>query len=102
VVADLIADRHKNTEVLNKGMSAFEVLARIGAPDHVRKRSHRMENRLYRWTEEWEYDSLVDGKWDTLRLTWAEEGKLGRMTDMETVAAYWLKDDTRCLEYLRW
>jgi hypothetical protein len=57
--------------------------------------------QFYRWSEDWEYDFRDGMTWTTLRLTWEEEDRKGRLTAVAEVAPYWLDSDDREREYLR-
>jgi hypothetical protein len=72
----------------------------LGSPDPIRRRS-RQVGKVYRWSEEWEYDFRTGDQWVTFRITWEEEGRKGRITQIETVAPYWLRTDERESEILR-
>jgi hypothetical protein len=95
-----LPDRRGRAARLNREMSAEEVLQLLGSPDHIRRRS-RQVGQFYRWSEDWEYDFRDGMTWTTLRLTWEEEDRKGRLTAVAEVAPYWLDSDDREREYLR-
>ena len=57
-------------------MTARRVLELAGAPDHVRRSAAGPPGPV-EWRESWEYDSLRDGRWSTLRLTWRDHLNIG-------------------------
>jgi hypothetical protein len=81
-----IIGRRQRSAELHRGMSAKQVLQLVGSPDHVRQESHRA-GKLYRWTEEWEYDFRVMGQWQTLRIVWEEYNKQNRIGREGRIAA---------------
>jgi hypothetical protein len=99
-VPECIADRHLRKDQLHQSMSAEGVLRLIGSPDHIHRESHKA-GKLYRWTEDWEYDFLGGEGWTTLRLVWSEDGKSGRITAVDEGPATWMHDERRLQEILR-
>lgn len=99
-IPERLTDRRQRAADLNPSMSAEQVLQCVGSPDHVRQRAHPTGKGLYRSTEEWEYDFRAADAWVTLRLTWEEHRKTGRITSIEEVPADWLQTDERVLEIL--
>ncbi len=95
-----IADRQARADQVRQNMAAKEVLQLLGSPDHVRKRSHEVAG-AYRWSEDWEYDFCTGDQWSTFRIIWEEEGKQGRIVQIETVPTYWLHTNERESEILR-
>jgi hypothetical protein len=90
-IPERVPDRGTLAAHLRRGMSAEEVLGRLGSPDHIQQRWH--EARF--WTEDWEYDYRVAGRWVTMRLTWKE----GRLLSAEEVPPYWLESSERETEF---
>ncbi len=84
---------------LEPSMSAEQVLRWMGAPAHIRRRSHPV-GKFYRWTEEWEYDFQVEGRWVTLHILWEEHQREGRIVSIQERPADWLQSDERVLEIL--
>lgn len=99
-VAERPGVAHEQAAGLRDTLSTHEVLDLLGTPDHILRRSHPVGRGLYKWTEEWEYDSLLAGRWITLRITWEEAGRVGRIGRVEEVGPYWLEDDSRATELL--
>lgn len=95
-----VADRRTRACGLNTAMSAEDVLQLVGSPDFIRRDS-RQVGKFYQWSEDWEYDLRGGEGWTTLRLTWEEHLRAGRMTAMEEVEPYWLDCNDREAEYLR-
>ncbi len=89
-VPEHVALRRESAEKLDPGMSAEQVLQRVGAPDHIRRHWHE-GRKVHRWTEEWEYDFRVAGQWVTLRLTWDEHVSRGRISRLQEEPASWLQ-----------
>ncbi|WP_224241576.1 hypothetical protein [Hyalangium gracile] len=98
-VPELISDRRQRAAELDSNMSAEQVLRLLGSPDHIRRRS-RPVGKLHRSSEEWEYDFQDGEHWLTLRITWEEHRRQGRITSIEEVPADWLRTDERVLELL--
>lgn len=96
-----VAGRQAKVAGLDRSMSAEEVLRLAGSPDHVRKRS-RKEGRIYKWSEDWEYDHLAGAGWVTTRLTWDSDGRRGRMTALDAAPSYWVDSAERESEILQW
>ena len=94
-------DRQRRIENLQTFLSGRDVLLLAGSPDHVRKESHETEKRLYRWSEDWEYDFTDGTAWFTWRITWMEEGRDVRMQSVERIDAYAVTTDRRLPEILR-
>lgn len=84
-----VPGRRERAATLNLRMDAEQVLRLLGSPDHVRKESHKAE-KIYRWTEDWDYDFRVDEQWVTLRITWEEDNRKGRIARFEEVPSFWL------------
>jgi hypothetical protein len=99
---ECLSDRRDRLQKLGEAPKAADVLSVVGAPDHIRKRSHPVERGFYGWTEEWEYDVLVGGNWRTLRLTWEEVGKASRLRSKNEESSYWLTSKQRTMEQLSW
>jgi hypothetical protein len=100
-VPERLPDRRGRAALLTREMTAGEVLHLLGSPDFIRRRSREVGG-FYRWSEDWEYDFQEGATWRTLRLTWEERRREGRMTAAEWVAPYWLESDERaeeCLEF---
>ena len=95
-----VADRQHRADQVRQDMTAEHVLELLGSPDHVKKRSRRV-GKIYRWSEDWEYDFRASDQWVTFRITWEEEGRNGRIGQIETVPPYWLQTDERESEILR-
>jgi hypothetical protein len=95
-----IPDRYRRASQVRLDMTAERVLQLLGSPDHIRRKS-RQEGKLYRWSEDWEYDFRTDDQWTTFRIIWEEERKKGRIILIDTVPPYWLSTDDRELEILR-
>ncbi|HEX5750920.1 MAG TPA: hypothetical protein VFZ09_32140 [Archangium sp.] len=93
-VPEHVAHRRERAAELDPGMSAEQVLQRVGSPDHVRQHSHPA-GKFYRWTEQWDYDFRVAGQWVTLRLTWEEHESRGRLSHIQEAPASWLQADER-------
>lgn len=96
-VPEHVAHRRERAAELHPGMSAEQVLQRVGSPDHVRQRSRRV-GKVYRTTEEWEYDFRSADAWMTLRLSWEEDTPRGQLTTLQELPAYWLQSLERGLE----
>jgi hypothetical protein len=99
-VAERRGVAHERAADLRDTLSAHEMLDLLGTPDHIRRQFHPVGRGLYRWTEEWEYDSPVADRWTTLRVTWEEAGRVGRIARVEEVGPYWLETDARATELL--
>ena len=99
-VPERLTDRFERKEKLAQGMSVQQVLLLLGSPDHIKRRS-RKEGKIYKWYEGWEYDFLDDDGWMTLRITWKEVERKGRIIAIKEVPAYWLNSDERQAEILR-
>lgn len=85
---------------LTPALTARQVLALVGPPHHVHRQSHP-KGTLFEWTEDWEYDRRVDGRWLTRRITWEKARRTGRIRQIEDVPPYWLDGDERTLRILR-
>jgi hypothetical protein len=99
-IPERIPDRYDRAQEIDRGMSAVEVLQRIGSPDHVTRESHK-EGKFYRWTERWEYDFLLESGWVTKRITWEEHKKAGRIIEIEQAPSEWLLTNEREADILR-
>jgi hypothetical protein len=93
-VAERVSGRRERAATLNLSMDAEQVLRLLGSPDHVRQESHKAGDRC-RWTEDWEYDFHVDERWVSLRITWEEDNRKGRIARFEEVPSPWLHSDQR-------
>jgi hypothetical protein len=94
-----IPDRHNRASQVRQDISAEQVLNLLGSPDHIRRRSRKV-GTIYHWSEDWEYDFRSGDQWTTFRITWEEERRKGRITQIETVPPYWLHTDERESEIL--
>jgi hypothetical protein len=99
-VPERVVNRRELAASLNLSMVAEQVLRMLGSPDHVRKESHKA-GKFYRWTEDWDYDFRVDEQWVTLRITWEEDNRKGRIARFEEVPSPWLHSDQREADILR-
>ncbi len=95
-----VPDRRERADALNLTMDAEEVLRLLGAPDYVRKESHKA-GKFYRWTEDWDYDFRVEDQWMTLRITWEEDNRKGRIAHFEEAPSPWLHSVQRETDILR-
>lgn len=89
-VPEHVAHRRERAAELDPGMPAEQVLQRAGSPDKISQQSHPA-GKIYRWTEEWEYDFRVAEQWVTLRLHWEEHEPRGRIARIEETPASWLQ-----------
>lgn len=99
-IPERVGPPHKLAAEIKHDMPARQVLELLGAPDHIRQRSHPAGQRLFYWTEEWEYDSCVDGRWVTWRITWEKKDRKPRMSGIGEVSPYWLDTGRRAEELL--
>src|SRR5262249_12830805 len=99
-VPERVSERQARVRLLNRQMSAEQVLEMLGSLDHIKRKSHKVGN-IYCWIEDWEYDFRLAAEWITLRITWKEERRKGLMTGIEEVPPYWLQSDERESEILR-
>jgi hypothetical protein len=99
-VPERLTGRRERAVGLNLSMDAEQVLRLLGSPDHVRRESHKVGSR-YRWTENWEYDFRVDDQWITLRITWEEDNRKGRIARFEEIPPSWLHTDQREVDILQ-
>ena len=99
-VPERIANRREIANAINLNNDAEQVLSLIGSPDYVVRHSHPDGRGLYTSTEDWEYDFLSDNRWTTLRITWEEKSRKGRMTHIEAIEPYWLVSNLRETEIL--
>lgn len=95
-----VPGRRERAATLNLSMEAEQVLRLLGSPDHIRRESHKA-GKFYRWTEDWDYDFRVDEQWVTLRITWEEDSRKGRMARFEEVPSAWLHSNQREADILR-
>jgi hypothetical protein len=100
-VPECVESRRERATTLNLSMDAEQVLRLLGSPDHVRKESHKA-GEIYHWTEDWEYDFRVDDQWITLRITWEEKNRKGRIACFEEGPSSWLHSDQREAYILRY
>jgi hypothetical protein len=99
-VPEGVDGRCERAATLNLSMDAEQVLRLLGSPDHVRRESHPA-GKIYRWTEDWEYDFRVNEKWMTLRITWEQDNRKGRIARFEEVPSPWLHSERREADILR-
>lgn len=99
---EFVPDRRDRAFMLTQSMDAKGILQLLGSPDHVRKEAHQVGKRnYYRWTEDWDYDFLVDGQWLTLRIAWEEGEPTGRIAQIREMPSPWLDSDEREEDILR-
>lgn len=96
-----VPGRRERAATLNPSMDAEQILRLLGSPDHVRNESHKAGS-LYRWTEDWDYDFRVDEQWMTLRITWEDHNRKGRIARLEEVPSPWLRSNQREADILRY
>ena len=96
--SDPVPGRRRRLVHLTRG-TAEEILASVGAPDFV-GRHPLPEGSRRGWGEVWEYDSHVEGRWVTTRLTWEERDGRGRLVAASEGPATWPADDYRLVEWL--
>lgn len=83
-------------------LTALQVLELLGSPDHIKSKSHP-DGKFFRWTEDWEYDFLVDQGWVTFRITWEQADRrkrIGTIAALKTMTPTWLHNEERALEIL--
>ena len=95
-----VRGRRERAATLDLSLDAEQVLRLLGSPDHIHQESHKA-GKFYRWTEDWEYDFRVDDQWVTLRITWEESNRKGRIARFEEIPSPWLVSNDRETEILR-
>jgi hypothetical protein len=98
-IPERIESRRARVSTLDPSMNAQQVLQLLGSPDHVRRESHQV-GQSYRWTEDWEYDYLIDGQWLSSRITWEDGKRIGKMTNIEQFPSRWLHSNQREMDIL--
>ncbi|WP_162657272.1 hypothetical protein [Tuwongella immobilis] len=96
---ECVENRRGRAASLNPSMNAEQVLQRLGSPDHVRRESYPV-GKFYQWREYWEYDFHVDGRWETLRIVWEQQGHSGRIDRLDVMPSPWLNSDERVMQIL--
>lgn len=110
VMPERVTDRNIKAGQVTKQMTAEQVLQLLGSPDHVKKVSREVDKRFQRpgfgkrfqWTEFWEYDFLICNLWETFCISWEQDGRDGKISQIATAPSSWLQSSDRESEILQW
>jgi hypothetical protein len=95
---ECLADRYERSRQVTREMSAQQVLALLGAPDHIGRRTQHKSGPRANASETWEYDFRRAEGWVTLIIAWWQ----GLMVALEEIPSDWATNDERVFEILNW
>ncbi|NNB85341.1 hypothetical protein [Corallococcus exiguus] len=93
-IPECLPDRRERAATLEKTMSAWEVLQRVGAPDLIHHGTE-LSDDVERAFEHWEYDFQADGQWTTLQLRWELNSRPPFIAELQERPSSWLQSNAR-------